>query len=45
MAEEPEPRRDTLRDRLLELDLDALAPREALDTLYALKAEAADTES
>ena len=46
MAEEPEPQRDALRDRLLELDIDALAPREALDTLYALKAEAAaDTES
>ena len=46
MAEEPEPQRDALRDRLLELDIDALAPREALDILYALKAEmAADTES
>ena len=46
MAEEPEAPRDALRDRLLELDLDALAPREALETLYALKAEAAaNTES
>ena len=40
MQEEPEPQRDALRDRLLELDIDALAPRDALDALYALKAEA-----
>ncbi len=29
--------RDTLRDRLEELDIDALSPREALDLLYELK--------
>ena len=40
MQEEPEPQRDALRDRLLELDIDALAPRDALDALYALKAQA-----
>ena len=32
--------RDTLRERLAELDVDALSPREALDVLYALKRDA-----
>ncbi|MBX9797251.1 DNA mismatch repair protein MutS [Sphingomonas sp.] len=32
-----EPARDALRDALAALDLDALTPRAALDTLYALK--------
>ncbi|MBX7536377.1 DNA mismatch repair protein MutS [Qipengyuania sp. GH1] len=32
---------DTLRDALEALDIDALSPREALDELYRLKAEAA----
>ena len=31
---------DTLRDRLREIDVDALSPREALDLLYELKREA-----
>ncbi len=39
-----EERRDTLRDRLRELDVDALSPRDALDALYALKQDAASTE-
>ena len=34
---------DTLRDRLESLDLDALTPRQALDCLYELKRDAADT--
>ena len=33
---------DELRERLRELDLDALSPREALDLLYELKRQAAD---
>ncbi|WP_191984724.1 DNA mismatch repair protein MutS [Pelagerythrobacter rhizovicinus] len=39
-----EERRDTLRDRLRELDVDALSPRDALDALYTLKQDAASTE-
>lgn len=35
---------DTLRERLRELDVDALSPRDALDALYALKQDAASTE-
>ncbi len=35
---------DTLRDKLQELDIDALSPREALDLLYDLKREAGSTE-
>jgi len=31
---------DSLRDRLIDLDIDALSPREALDLLYELKREA-----
>ena len=31
---------DCLRDRLIDLDIDALSPREALDLLYELKREA-----
>ncbi|KRA80487.1 DNA mismatch repair protein MutS [Altererythrobacter sp. Root672] len=34
--------RDTLRDRLHGLDIDALTPREALDLLYDLKREAGE---
>ncbi|MFC3101568.1 DNA mismatch repair protein MutS [Altererythrobacter lauratis] len=37
-----EPPRDSLRDSLQELDVDALTPREALDMLYRLKAQAAE---
>ena len=37
-AESPRP--DPLRERLAEIDVDALSPREALDLLYALKREA-----
>ncbi len=36
---------DGLRDRLRELDIDALSPREALDLLYELKREAGATDS
>ncbi len=36
---------DDLRDRLRELDIDALSPREALDLLYDLKREAGATDS
>jgi DNA mismatch repair protein MutS len=39
-AEAEEAQCDTLRDRLNDLDLDALSPREALDVLYDLKREA-----
>ena len=35
-----EERLDSLRDRLTDLDIDALSPREALDLLYELKREA-----
>ena len=31
---------DSLRERLVDLDIDALSPREALDLLYELKREA-----
>ena len=34
--------RDTMRERLQGLDIDALSPREALDLLYELKRDAAD---
>lgn len=36
---------DDLRDKLRELDVDALSPREALDTLYLLKREAGESAS
>lgn len=39
-AQEDEKRADRLRDRLREMDIDAMAPREALEMLYALKQEA-----
>ncbi|QKG71076.1 DNA mismatch repair protein MutS [Erythrobacter mangrovi] len=39
-----EPRRDSLRERLDGLDIDSLTPREALDKLYELKAEAGSTK-
>lgn len=35
----PAPKSDPLRDCLLQLDIDALSPREALDLLYRLKSE------
>ena len=41
-AEEVKP--DALREQLETLDLDTLSPRDALDLLYRLKAEAADTK-
>jgi DNA mismatch repair protein MutS len=41
-AQAQEEQRDALRDRLEGLDIDALAPREALDLLYELKREASD---
>ena len=37
-----EEHRDTMRERLAGLDLDALSPREALELLYELKRDAAD---
>jgi DNA mismatch repair protein MutS len=40
-AQPEAPATDPLRDRLAELDVDALSPREALDILYQIKAEAA----
>ncbi|WP_374406850.1 DNA mismatch repair protein MutS [Pelagerythrobacter sp.] len=36
---------DTVRERLRELDVDALSPRDALDALYRLKQDAGSTES
>ncbi|MFA7596749.1 MAG: DNA mismatch repair protein MutS [Novosphingobium sp.] len=44
-AEAVAEQRDGLREKLQALDIDALSPREALDLLYALKNEAAATES
>ncbi len=43
-AEDNEPERD-FADKLLALDLDALTPRDALDTLYDLVAEARSTKT
>jgi DNA mismatch repair protein MutS len=44
--EESEPgAEETLTDRLAEIDLDALSPREALDLLYELSAQARATKS
>ena len=37
-----EEHRDTMRERLAGLDIDALSPREALELLYELKRDAAD---
>jgi DNA mismatch repair protein MutS len=46
MAQEPERAEvDRLRETLAALDIDALAPRDALDLLYRLKTEAGRTES
>ena len=39
-AQPTEPERDGLREDLAALDVDALSPREALDLLYRLKAQA-----
>jgi DNA mismatch repair protein MutS len=41
-AHAEEEQRDTTRERLQGLDIDALSPREALDLLYELKRDAAD---
>jgi DNA mismatch repair protein MutS len=41
-AQAEEEHRDLVRERLQALDIDALAPREALDLLYELKRDAAD---
>jgi DNA mismatch repair protein MutS len=41
-AHAEEENRDTMRERLQSLDLDALSPREALELLYELKRDAAD---
>ncbi|MBU6269162.1 MAG: DNA mismatch repair protein MutS [Sphingomonadales bacterium] len=42
--EQREEARDTLRERLQELEVDALSPREALDLLYELKRQAAQQD-
>ncbi|WP_341711549.1 DNA mismatch repair protein MutS [Erythrobacter sp.] len=39
-----EPRRDGLRETLEAIDIDSLTPREALERLYELKAEASSTK-
>jgi DNA mismatch repair protein MutS len=41
-AQAEEAERDTLREELQDLDVDALAPREALELLYRLKRLAGD---
>ena len=41
-ASAPEETADPVRERLRDLDVDALSPREALDVLYALKRAADD---
>jgi len=41
-AQAEEVHRDTMRERLQGLDIDALSPREALELLYRLKRDAAD---
>ncbi len=43
-ANAAEEQTDELRDALENLDVDALSPREALDVLYRLKVQAADTK-
>ncbi|MFA6218975.1 MAG: DNA mismatch repair protein MutS [Erythrobacter sp.] len=43
-AQAQEPRRDTLRAMFEALDIDSLTPREALEKLYELKAEAGSTK-
>jgi len=40
--EAAEGQRDTMREKLQGLDIDALSPREALDLLYELKRDASD---
>ena len=42
LAEVPAAAKDALREALASIDPDALAPREALDALYALKRLLAD---
>ncbi len=44
-ASEEADSQDTLADRLCEIDVDALTPREALDLLYELSAQAKATKS
>ena len=39
-----DPPRDTVREKLAALDIDALSPREALELLYALRKDAVQTE-
>ena len=43
MAEETRP--DPLREAIEQIDVDALSPREALDTLYALQTTARETDA
>ncbi|UYH54383.1 DNA mismatch repair protein MutS [Qipengyuania sp. SS22] len=44
-AQQPEDEPDAVRTALETLDVDALSPREALETLYALKAQASETDT
>ena len=44
-AQQQDDKPDPVRTALKTLDVDALSPREALDTLYALKAQASETDT
>ena len=44
-AQQQDDKPDPVRTALETLDVDALSPREALDTLYALKAQASETDA
>ncbi|MBX7528422.1 DNA mismatch repair protein MutS [Qipengyuania vesicularis] len=44
-AQAADERTDSLREALMALDLDSLSPREALDQLYALRAESEKSQS
>ncbi|MEH6684314.1 MAG: DNA mismatch repair protein MutS [Qipengyuania sp.] len=44
-AQQQDDKPDPVRSALETLDVDALSPREALDTLYALKAQASETDT
>ena len=44
-AQQQDDKPDPVRTALETLDVDALSPREALDTLYALKAQASETDT
>ncbi|HAW35101.1 MAG TPA: hypothetical protein DCX71_03240, partial [Erythrobacter sp.] len=44
-AQAEETRPDPLREAIEQIDVDALSPREALDTLYALQTTARETDA